>query len=93
MSTVTTILFGRTCWASALGFGGSLVGPNVTRRISVSLMDNYTNFCSIQAKVTQKLAECHCNVKCGKSWKTSKIPRKLRHSGVVIKLKWMFVNS
>ena len=52
MSTVTTILFGRTCWASALGFEGFLVGPNVTRRISVSLMENYTIFCSIQANLT-----------------------------------------
>ena len=81
MSTVTTILFGRTCWASALGFGGFLVGPNVTRRISVSLMENYTIFCSIQAKVTQKLAECHCNVKCGKSWKTSKNTAEIKTLG------------
>ena len=81
MSTVITILFGRTCLASALEFGGSLVGPNDTRRISVSLMENYTNFCNIQAKVTQKLAECHCNIKCGKSWKTSKNTAEIKTLG------------
>ena len=83
MSTVTAILFGRTCWANALA--GSELSSNNRRFFGwtpcypsnfCEPYGKYTNFCSIEAKVTQKLAECHCDVKCGKSWKTSKNTRK-----------------